>query len=391
VINAVATWPSARHPTVALDMRDATAGAWIPPLLPLRARALGLHPRAWQSARARALVVSHGQPALVSAAEAVIGRKLAGPRVSLYSSSACAGKVTCFISESGKATPTVVVKAMADPRDAWWLREEVRKLGAVRARLSSELKDALLPEPLFAGELNDEYVVVEAFCSLENWGDRSVAARARAHAWLRDFHRCTNRGVALWHRSDTIAAMASVGAAWSLVRPRVAQTIMGACESRLSQLEGCQLPRCAVHGDFSAGNLAFAHGRLKVLDWEWADLDGTPHFDLWCYELAELHRRMGKLGPREAEGLLRDSLDLVEAQLASAGVEPDFALATLPVVLSELVVRVRRTLGTAGLWELRGGDLMAAVERLVIRSGAAAAGRDLAAGNGSPQPSRPAA
>jgi hypothetical protein len=128
------------------------------------------------------------------------------------------------------------------------------------------------------------------------------------------------------------------------------------------------LPRCATHGDFAPVNLAEQGHRLKVLDWEWSGLEGGPWFDLWTYQLAELH---ANLSGGNAQRVMDQQMDLalrfVEAKLESANVDPRIALATLPVVLSELVSRFRRVLGQGGLWERSSGDLMAVVERLLGR------------------------
>jgi aminoglycoside phosphotransferase (APT) family kinase protein len=129
------------------------------------------------------------------------------------------------------------------------------------------------------------------------------------------------------------------------------------------------LVRCATHGDFSPANLAMADGRLKVLDWEWSGMNGSPCFDLWTYQLAELHSLMAAGRMHDFDRQMDDALCFVESELEIAGVDRRFALALLPATLSELVFRFRRTLGRVGLWELVSGDLMASVERLMNRQG----------------------
>ena len=104
-----------------------------------------------------------------------------------------------------------------------------------------------------------------------------------------------------------------------------------------------------------------------MLDWEWSRLDGSPCVDLWSYQLAQLH--LEAAGVEGLDQRVRAAVEHVEGELETVGVDPGFALATLPVVLSEQVIRVRRTLGAAGLWEAAGGDLMAAVERLLTPLG----------------------
>jgi hypothetical protein len=367
LIDAVAAWPDACNPTVALNLRDTSSQAWMAPLIPTRARALRLEPRAWQAVRARALVIPHGQSLLVPAAERGLGRALHTPHVSLYSPGGSVSKLTCFISESEAETPAAVVKAMARRSDAWWLRSEVDKLSRLRARLSGETLRALLQPPLLAEEMDEEYLVVEAYARLQEEGDRSPRMSARAHAWLRDFQGSTTRARDRWQEQDTSAVLGAVAIAWSLLRPDTAGPLLEWDEQTLGSLRGAPLPRCATHGDFAPGNLAESGGQLKVLDWEWSTLDGAPYFDLWSYQLAELHRRLCDTGEEGFDEHMEQALAFVEGELAGAEVDPAFALATLPVVLSELVVRVRRTLGRAGIWERCSEQLMAAVERLIAR------------------------
>ena len=363
VIDAVALWPTALRPTVALDMGDRTSQAWMRPLLPARARAVGRHPRAWQSARARALVVSRGKPTPVLAAERALHRELLEPRVSLYSSSEYAGKVICFVSELRASAPTVVVKAMAQRSDGWWLRREVGNLAAVRARVSAVTAEGLLPPPLLAQELEGEYLVVEAYGGFDRSCERSPAARDRAHRWLRGFQRSTTRARRAWSGSDSDRALATVAQGWRLLRPAAAEEIVAATRAALEPLHGRAVPRCSVHGDFSPCNLAEKRGQLKVLDWEWARMEGLPCFDLWCYQLAELQWHLARRGALSLDAQLEGALSFVEGELRRAGIEPAFALATLPAALAELVARVRRTLGRPGSWERAGPQLMAAVER----------------------------
>jgi hypothetical protein len=345
------------------------------PLLPSRARAMRLDPRTWQTARARALVVPRGKSIPVAAAEHALGRALVDPHVSLYSSSGCVTKLTCFIGEASRTAPTVVVKAMGRRSDGWWLRGEVDNLRAVRSRLSGETRDALLQPPLFAGELESEYLVVERYGEFDAWCDRSPRASALAHAWLRDFHAATTGTRAEWDKADTDGAIATVLSAWSLLRPATTAALAASATRALHQLHGAPLPRCAVHGDFAPANLAEADGRLRVLDWEWSGLNGSPCFDLWTYQLAELHSAMADGSARDVDRQIDDALTFVEWELELADVDPRFALATLPTTLSELVFRFRRTLGRVGLWELTSGDLMAAVERLMGRQDYALPGK----------------
>jgi hypothetical protein len=290
------------------------------------------------------------------------------PHMSLYSSSGCAAKLTCFIGEAHEHSPTVVVKAMGRQSDGWWLRGEVDNLRAVRSRLCGETAQALLDPPLFAGELGGEYLVVETYEAFDGWCDRSPRASVRAHDWLRDFQRSTTTSVEPWLESDTAGAVSAVLGAWQRLRPDSAGLVARSSRRAFDSLGDTAVPRCATHGDFAPPNLAERSHRLKVLDWEWSGLDGGPWFDLWTYQLAELHTRLSNGGgPDIMDEQMDCALRFVEGELEAGDADPRVALATLPAVLSELVSRFRRVLGPGGLWELSSGDLMAVVERLLGR------------------------
>src|SRR2546423_904916 len=267
-IDAIATWPEPAAPTVALDLRDATSDRWMGPMLPRRAHALRLNSRAWQIARARGLVIPRGRSVLHAAAERALGRALNRPALSLYSPSGCSGKLTCFVSEPGRSAPSAVLKVMAERRHGWWLQREVGAVGAVAELLGPRARAALLEVPLLTEQIDGDYVVVERYCELERCGERSSAACAHAHAWLRELHESTTRSRAAWSQADTAAGVDAVLDAWRLVRPHTATRVARLTERRLRRLYRAPLARCATHGDFSPCNLAAHDGQLEVLDSE---------------------------------------------------------------------------------------------------------------------------
>jgi len=367
LIDGVAVWPDDSQPIMALDLRDSTSGAWAQSLLPARARVTRRNVRLWQTLRARAFLVSRGQSSLIAAAERVLGRSLAEPRISLYSPGGCVGKVTCFIGERDRDTPTVVVKAMGRAKDGWWLKAEVDNLQLVRPLLSSETRESLLDPPLFAGMSDDEYLVVEAYEPLgECLSVRSPTIRLRAFRWLREFQSSTTHDRTPWLESDTDRAIATVLDAWSLLSPSTAAAMTQATREAFGGLHGTPIPRCAAHGDFWSGNVGEARGRFKVFDWEWLTLNETPCFDLWSYQLCELQSQVRAGQLHGLNRRLNDALAVVEEELQGSDTDPGFALATLPAVLSELIIRVRRTLGRAGTWEQSCEHLMATVEGIVL-------------------------
>jgi aminoglycoside phosphotransferase (APT) family kinase protein len=157
--------------------------------------------------------------------------------------------------------------------------------------------------------------------------------------------------------------VATVRNAWRAAAPESAEAMAERTAVLLQRLVGNELPRCAVHGDFWRGNLAAADGRLRVFDWEWAQPEGMPLFDLWTYELAELRLRAAR-GERHLEPGLHAALAAVKEELEVRGIDPSWALATLAPVLAEFSFRIRRRLGTASSMEGPSMVVMAAAERL---------------------------
>jgi aminoglycoside phosphotransferase (APT) family kinase protein len=182
---------------------------------------------------------------------------------------------------------------------------------------------------------------------------------------LRRFQRTSAGEPAPWREQETLAGLDTVRHAWMLLHPDSAAGAVRRARMRLEPLHGVPLLRCVTHGDFSPTNLAAVGEQLKVLDWEWCTLQGAPHFDLWSYQLAELHWQMRNRGARQLDRRIADAARFVEGQLQAIGAERAFALATLPLVLAELVVRVRRTFGRLGPWEQSSARLLAAVEALL--------------------------
>ena len=110
-----------------------------------------------------------------------------------------------------------------------------------------------------------------------------------------------------------------------------------------------------MHGDFWRGNLAARDGQLRVYDWEWAEREGDPLFDLWTWPLAELKAPEGGPPPD-----LRGPLATVEAELDARGLDRRLALGLLVPCAARLAYRFRWATGVPSLREPVGARIMQA-------------------------------
>ncbi|HET6449406.1 MAG TPA: hypothetical protein VFG31_09880 [Conexibacter sp.] len=361
---SIAVWPDASAPMVAVAPADRRAALWLDRTFPWQARAPGpLDARTWQALRARSLIVAPGRPPAVTAAERALGRALDQPRVALFSPSRGRGKLACFVFERGGAEPVAVVKAMADAGEGAWLEREVRFVERLRGRLGGDpVADALPVAPLLAGAHEDDWLVVEPL-------DQLAAAAARpadglALGWLRSFQERTGVARRPWSEDDERAELDAVAAAWGALRPAALVPLRAAVREALGTVRGCELPCCAVHGDYWRGNLAVRDGELRVFDWEWGIEQGEPFTDRWGLELGEL--RDGLIAEQALGPALAAALERMRAGLAEVALDPRFARATLAPAVARLAHRRRATSGTLSGWGALALPLMRAVERLLL-------------------------
>lgn len=331
---AYALWPSADTPIVGVDLSAPAVARWIRATFEPDARGTRVQPVTWNAMRAGAIVWG-GEPGLAEAAPGGEDHSFA-----LWSpSGAATTKATCFAFPRGADAPTRVVKAMADPRFDERLRREYDVLAAVRAQLPS---DGALPDPpLFTGQIDGSHVAVEAFDSRAS--GTGAATREQAFEWLRSFRRATTTATAPWGDADTERAVTHLPDAADARR-------------QLAELNGLAVPRCASHGDFWRGNVAFADGALRVFDWEWAQLDARPFLDVWSWEIADL------LDGRAAD--LNAALIRVEDELRRDAIDPRFARATLAPSIAELGFRSREATGAPGPAEERARVLLGLAAQL---------------------------
>ena len=366
--DALTIWPDAQGPVFVVHADHSQAAAWLlRTFAPRTRRVAQLDAAAWNALRARSLL-SHprGFPVLRAAA-AGLGRELDRPRVAAYSPTGSPlAKVTCFVFERDAADPTVVVKAMPQVAHAPRLEAEVAFVEAVRERLAGApaVAAALPLAPLSVERHGGEPLVVQPVDPLA--ASTGLASREEITGWLVRFQESTTDAQAAWEEQETVAALEMVSFAWDVVRPQTRERVLARVLIALRELDGVSAPRCAVHGDFWRGNVASQNGQLRVYDWEWSRLGGRPFLDLWTVELGSL-REEAQNGI--ADGRLHKechaALKRVEQDLATRGLDPRFALATMAPSVAELSFRVRRLVGRAGGNESGAMRIMAVVEGLL--------------------------
>lgn len=361
---AYTVWPSREHPLVVVDIGYPPAAAW---LQSFRSRRRRRFPDAatWNVLRARGLMLGPPSRLALQAAGSALGRPARRPRLALYSGTGETYlKVTCFLFEEGATEPLLVIKMMPDERFAPRLHFETEVVEVLRAALTGqpELTSTLPLAPLFAGEIAGDYLVAQP---LDPLAAGEPPDRETAIGWLRAFQGATGSPPAPWGSDDDERELWLVRDAWRRARPDREGTVAGRVAELLLELHGSPVSNCAVHGDFWLGNLARLDGKLRVYDWEWAELKGRPFFDIWMYELGELRQR-AESGATRLEEPLAESLDRVRKALEERGIDARFALATLAPAIGLITFRERRATGQPGGGEESSRHLMMAAEELLL-------------------------
>lgn len=365
-MRAYAVWPSIRHPRIAPDVGCPATAAWLRLTFePDASRTNRVRPATWNALRARGMIAGPPSRIIVEAVRRAADKDAGAFRLALYSPTGQSlSKAACFLFEEGAEEPALVVKAMPEAVYASRLQHETEIVESIRRQLGGSPAAAALPlSPRFAGTAASDYVVVQPVDPLASRTGQ-VDDRKAAIGWLREFQEGTTRRIRAWDQADTAAAVDLVRYAWRRASPKNADVLVARAERHLRTLEGQAVSRCSVHGDFWRGNIAQANGRLRIYDWEWAESEGTPFFDLWTFELGILRRRAEEGEPNLVQPL-RDALAFVSAELGRRGIEPSFALATLAPSLANLVFRVRRATGRAGGAEAESVRLLKAAEELL--------------------------
>ena len=359
-------WPDARQPMISADMGYPAAAEWLRRTMVPTLRRLP-DAATWMSLRARAALVGEEAGLAAEVGQAVVGSGTP-LRVAMYSPSGQAvSKAICFLFREGEGDPTLVVKAMAEPRFSWRLRRESALLEEIRARVAHDPRVAagLPAAPLFAGDVAAEFMLVEPVDPLGT--ATGGTSRERALEWLRGFHIASCSHEQAWAPEDERVALAVAREAWRLAAPGSEDAVVDRVRALLGPLRGAVMPRCAVHGDFWRGNVAARDDAIRVYDWEWAAHDGTPLFDLWTYELAELRVR-ARDGADGLEAGLEDAVERIRAELRDRGIDERFALAMLAPVLGGLAFRIRDRLGMPDAMEQPSISVMRVAARLLPTS-----------------------
>jgi hypothetical protein len=275
-------------------------------------------------------------------------------------------KALCFVFEPGDEEPTAVVKMIPERRFAHRLQREIERLDSIRAVVAHApvVAAALPPAPLYTGDIDGDYVAVEKADSL------AAAARdddrAATMSWLRSFQVAAERRRLPWGEADETTLFRDIEDGWKRAGPARTAEVIGRVQRLLATLRGAPVPRSAVHGDFWPGNIARKGDEVRIFDWEWAELEGLPSFDLWTYDLGEL--RMQALRGTGIDALTRSlavGLSRVEEEMAARSIPAQLALATLPGVIARLALRIRSVTGLEDEMEIPSRHVMAAVENVL--------------------------
>lgn len=357
-------WPDAEAPSIVAAPRAVGPNRWLRERFQPEARLPpGVDAATWVGLRSRAALVG-GRPGLaVRLAEEVLQRGLDAPSVVVWSGSADPGaKANAFVWEGARADPVLVVRQLPDRRRSHRLRREHEMVAAVRARLAGHRELlAPLPEPaLHAGELGGVFLTAERVDPLG--GVAAEDPRDRVGPWLAGLQRATG-AAARWTAADTAGAVDRVARAWELLRPARVAEVAARARRLLEELEGTPAPRCVQHGDLWRGNVMTDGPRMRVYDWEWAELSAPPFLDLWTYDLAE-HRHDALHGRGHPRPLHAACAEVAEA-VGALGVDRRFALASLAPALAQLTCRSRWEDAVPSGSEEGSIPAMAAVERLL--------------------------
>jgi hypothetical protein len=367
LLEATTLWPDAATPLFIVGARDRAAAAWMQRTFEPRSRLLArVDPASWNVARASALLLGRLDGPAIESAERALGRALPDARLAAFSpTGATRTKVTFFVFEAGADEPTVVVKAMPEPRLADRLLHECEVVERVRERLSvvPDVQAALPLPPLGATWRGADYLVVQDVDPLAAYTGR--APRTVALDWLQRFQAATAEGEEPWGQQDDAAELAALEFGWRTGRPETAEPVAARVQGLLGELHGARVRRCAVHGDYWRGNLAGDRTRLRVYDWEWTRPLGPPFRDVWTYELGELREHAVEVSTDELDEAIQRALERVEQRLEERGLDRRFALATLAPAIAELSFRVRRMTGFPGGNEPGAVLVMESVEALL--------------------------
>ena len=364
---AYALWPSTHWPRIVADVGYPPVAAWLRGTFEAdSSRRPFVGPATWSAVRARGLVFGAPSRLIRDAVRGAADRDMAGLRLGVYSVAGVGNsKAACFVFEEGADEPTLVVKADTGRSVCDRLRHETEVVETFRGLLGPEsaAAEALPLRPLFAGNAAEDFVVVEPSIPWRWAPARSPTPPLRSAGYA-TFTEGTTTTVRPWDEADTEAAIDPVRHAWQRARPGKADAVVSRVGGLLKELEGVPVPRCGVHGDFWRDNIAQHDGHLRIYDWEWAQPEGPPFFDLWTVELGLL-RRQAEEGSSHFVQMTREALARVRAEHAHRGLDSVSPSPCWPSSLGQIMFRIRRATGSPGGAEAESVDVMAATELLL--------------------------
>jgi hypothetical protein len=194
-------------------------------------------------------------------------------------------KVLFYLFAGKSETPDLVVKMVRDSSFNARLENEYHVLSRLR-RLSSPLRDHL-PEVLFLGHPGNlsavgERVVEGAPFTSRTDGSADCILARQTIDWLTDVACETARPVAAQRVADTLGELCSRFEA--IYKPPAAEVAF--LREQIARIAASPWPVPAVlqHGDPGPWNLRVrADGRVVFLDWESAEEQGMPLWDLFCF------------------------------------------------------------------------------------------------------------
>jgi aminoglycoside phosphotransferase len=206
------------------------------------------------------------------------------------------GMVTVLLFRTGDRSPSVVAKLPRYGPTGEPLRREAAALERVRGAvavgaLAGAVRDAI-PRPLGLHRVDGTEVLLQTGMP----GVHLVAATAsgRVHpaklarrldlllGWCLELQAASARQVTVDDGllADRLEPLAAEGLAAMDADPRVGRLLDRSLEAAAG-LRGTALPLVVCHGDYWAGNVVVAGGRVRgVIDWERATLDDLPLWDL---------------------------------------------------------------------------------------------------------------
>src|SRR5207253_811045 len=183
-----------------------------------------------------------------------VGRAPDRPRLAVYSTTGETHvKAMCLLFTEGGRAPSVVVKMIPDGDFSFRLRRETEIVEELRGRIgdSSEIALALPLPPLYAGEVQGHYIVVQELDPFA--GKARGEERTAALGWLRAFQSASTVKTEPWGAADDERELRVVQEAWRRARPVREAAVAARVSELLGELRGHPVIRCGVHGDFWRG------------------------------------------------------------------------------------------------------------------------------------------